>query len=85
MPSVRSNGINLYYEIHGEGKPLVLIAGIGYSLWMWHRMIPWLERKVQVIAFDNRGVAGCSGYPQGNRIGPFHGWFYRSGHGARTS
>jgi pimeloyl-ACP methyl ester carboxylesterase len=65
MPSVQSNGINLSYEIHGEGEPLVLIAGIGYPLWVWHRMIPRLEGKVQVIAFDNRGV-GQSSKPQGS-------------------
>lgn len=64
MPSVQSNGITLYYETYGEGKPLVLIAGIGYPLWVWHRMIPRLEAKVRVIAFDNRGV-GQSDKPQG--------------------
>jgi pimeloyl-ACP methyl ester carboxylesterase len=64
MPFARSNGINLYYEIHGHGEPLVLIAGIGYSLWIWHRMIPYLEKSAQVIAFDNRGV-GKSDKPPG--------------------
>lgn len=60
MPKVHTNGIDIYYEIHGEsrtlGTPLVLIAGLGYPLWMWHRMIPYLAQRVPVIAFDNRGV-----------------------------
>jgi hypothetical protein len=29
MPKVQSNNIELYYEIHGAGQPLVLISGLG--------------------------------------------------------
>lgn len=64
MPKIQSNGIELYYEIHGEGKPLVLISGLGYSSWQWHKMVPLLAKKFQVITFDNRGV-GRSGKPAG--------------------
>jgi len=56
MPRIHSNGIDIHYEIHGTGDPLVLIAGLGYDLWMWHKMIPRLAEHVQVVAFDNRGV-----------------------------
>ncbi|MBM3129398.1 MAG: alpha/beta fold hydrolase [Chloroflexi bacterium] len=56
MPKAHANGIDIYYEIHGAGQPLVLIAGLGYSSWMWHKMIPGLAQHFQVIAFDNRGV-----------------------------
>jgi pimeloyl-ACP methyl ester carboxylesterase len=44
--------------------PLVLISGIGYSLWQWHRMVPYLKNDLQVITFDNRGV-GQSDKPPG--------------------
>lgn len=64
MPKVHVNGIDLYYEIHGAGHPLVLIAGIGYTAWMWHKVIPGLAEHYQVIAFDNRGV-GKSDKPEG--------------------
>jgi pimeloyl-ACP methyl ester carboxylesterase len=64
MPKITANGIELYYEIHGAGNPLVLIAGIGYSLWQWHKMIPYLAEQFQVITFDNRGV-GQSDKPAG--------------------
>jgi pimeloyl-ACP methyl ester carboxylesterase len=64
MPKAQSNGIELYYEIHGEGKPLVLISGLGYSSWQWHEMVPLLAEKFQVITFDNRGV-GQSDKPAG--------------------
>jgi len=57
MPYVQTNGINLYYELHGNGEPLVLIPGLGYGGWMWHKMIPGLAEHFQVISIDNRGVA----------------------------
>jgi len=64
MPKTLSNGIELYYEIHGAGQPLVLISGLGYSLWQWHKMVPFLAEHFQVITFDNRGV-GQSDKPTG--------------------
>ena len=64
MPKIRANEIELYYEIHGAGRPLVLISGIGYTLWQWHKMVPFLEKHFQVITFDNRGV-GQSDKPAG--------------------
>lgn len=64
MPFVATNGINLYYELHGNGEPLVLVPGIGYDGWMWHKMIPGLAEHFQVISVDNRG-AGESDKPPG--------------------
>lgn len=57
MPYCRSNGINLYYKITGNGEPLLLIAGITASTLIWPRyFIDKLSKKYQVIIFDNRGV-----------------------------
>lgn len=64
MPFGNTNGINLYYELHGSGEPLVLIPGLGYDGWMWHKMIPGLAERFQVISIDNRG-AGRSYKPAG--------------------
>ncbi|HLF74087.1 MAG TPA: alpha/beta fold hydrolase [Anaerolineales bacterium] len=64
MPKLKTNAVELYYEIHGEGQPLVLVSGLGYSLWQWHRMAPFLAEHFQVITFDNRGV-GQSDRPAG--------------------
>lgn len=64
MPTVRANGINIEYEIDGSGEPLLLIAGLGYSRWMWHKMVPALAQEFKVITFDNRGVGG-SDKPKG--------------------
>ena len=64
MPTIATNSINLYYELHGRGEPLVLIPGLGYGGWMWHRMIPGLAEHYQVISIDNRGK-GRSDKPPG--------------------
>lgn len=58
MPKAHVNDIDLYYEVHGEGIPLVLLSGLGYSMWQWHLMVPYLEKHFQVILLDNRGVGG---------------------------
>ena len=52
----RANDVSLYHEIHGQGQPLVLIAGLGYASWLWWKQVPLLARHAQVITFDNRGV-----------------------------
>jgi len=65
MPKIKTNNIELYYETHGAGQPLVLISGLGYPLWQWHKMLPFLAEHFQVITFDNRGV-GQSDKPAGS-------------------
>jgi pimeloyl-ACP methyl ester carboxylesterase len=64
MPKVHVNDIDVYYESTGSGEPLVLIAGLGYDMWMWHKMVPGLAEHFQVIIFDNRGV-GQTDKPEG--------------------
>ena len=56
MPKIKINDFELYYELNGAGAPLILISGLGYSLWQWHKMVPFLAEHFQVITFDNRGV-----------------------------
>ncbi|MEX0684343.1 MAG: alpha/beta fold hydrolase [Dehalococcoidia bacterium] len=55
MATVNANGIELYYEVHGAGEPLLLIMGLGGTAATWDPQIPAFSREYQVIAFDNRG------------------------------
>jgi 3-oxoadipate enol-lactonase len=56
-----SNGQELYYEVHGDGSPLVLIMGIGYDATLWGlHQVPSFSQEFQVIAFDNRDVGRSS-------------------------
>lgn len=49
----RVNGLKLYYEIYGEGKPLVLIHGGGSTIETnYSKIIPLLARNRQVIAVE---------------------------------
>jgi len=56
MPFAESNGIKFYYEIYGEGEPVVLISGLGSPLGSWETQIPIYSDKFKVIVFDNRGI-----------------------------
>jgi len=62
MAKVNINGCEIYYEVHGQGDPLVLIMGLRRNVEWWFRQIPALSEHFQVIAFDNRG-AGRSDKP----------------------
>jgi 3-oxoadipate enol-lactonase len=59
--TVRANGQELYYEVHGEGKPLVLVMGIGYDSTIWTiAQVAALSQKFQVVIFDNRDAGRSS-------------------------
>ena len=62
MPIEKLNGIDIYYEVHGTGEPLLLIMGFGAQGNAWNYMVPGLSKEYQVITFDNRGT-GESGRP----------------------
>src|SRR5437588_1426563 len=49
------NGINLYYEIHGTGRPLVALHGGLGSTEMFEAVMPQLSAHHQVIAVDLQG------------------------------
>jgi pimeloyl-ACP methyl ester carboxylesterase len=49
------NGLNYYYEIHGEGEPLLLLHGGLGSIDMFGPVLPALAGHRQVIAVDLQG------------------------------
>jgi 3-oxoadipate enol-lactonase len=62
VPSARVNDIELYYEIHGEGPPVLLIPGLGVGVDYFADIIRDLATSCRVVAFDPRG-AGRSEMP----------------------
>lgn len=56
MAFAHINGIDMYYEIHGEGTPLVCVSGFSADHTAWREVVPLLSDDYQVIVFDNRGV-----------------------------
>lgn len=50
------NGIKVYYEVYGKGKPLVLLHGAFYTIDMnWGELIPELSKTRKVIAIEMQG------------------------------
>jgi pimeloyl-ACP methyl ester carboxylesterase len=56
MPTVDVNGLNMYYEVRGDGPPLVLILGLAGTMAEFGGVIDALAVDFQVLAFDNRGA-----------------------------
>ncbi|UOE46232.1 alpha/beta hydrolase [Mucilaginibacter sp. SMC90] len=56
MPHLLSNNINIYYEIHGQGFPLILVSGLGGDRTFWQASIEPLSAQFRVIIFDTRGI-----------------------------
>jgi len=56
MTILNLNDINIYYELHGQSHPLVLIAGYTCDHTFWLPILDKLTAKFQVLIFDNRGV-----------------------------
>lgn len=59
MPKVKVNDIEMYYEVHGEGTPVVIINGYSGTSEGWESVAPIisdLSKHYMVIIQDNRGV-----------------------------
>jgi pimeloyl-ACP methyl ester carboxylesterase len=55
MALAEINGIELYYEVHGEGPALVFAHGAGGSHLSWWQQIPVLAHSYRCDTFDHRG------------------------------
>jgi pimeloyl-ACP methyl ester carboxylesterase len=51
-----NEGVKIYWDECGSGEPLLLIMGLSYPSYMWHRSRPVLAQHYRTIAFDNRGI-----------------------------
>ncbi len=52
---IEANGVNYYYEVHGQGEPLLLLHGGLGSIDMFGPMLPKLAENRQVIGVDLHG------------------------------
>lgn len=64
MPSTLINGIDLYYDVQGDGPPVLFIHGLGSSARDWEPQVADLRDHYRCIAYDARGH-GRSGKPPG--------------------
>lgn len=56
MPTIKTNGINFYYEERGSGEPLLLIMGITAPGSVWNVHVADWKHHFRCIIGDNRGV-----------------------------
>jgi pimeloyl-ACP methyl ester carboxylesterase len=61
---VDSNGTLIYYQVRGEGTPLVLLMGFGADGNLWEQHVAEYQKHFRCIMLDNRGV-GKSDAPKG--------------------
>ena len=53
---VSVNGIKVYYEVYGQGRPIVLLHGAFYTIQLnWGELIPELSKTRKVIAIEMQG------------------------------
>jgi pimeloyl-ACP methyl ester carboxylesterase len=52
---VEANGVDYYYELHGQGEPLLLLHGGLGSIDMWGAVLPTLAEHREVVAVDLQG------------------------------
>src|SRR5215212_2886942 len=64
MSTVTVNDVELYYEEHGNGDPLLLVMGLAADSTAWLFQLPAFSERYRTIVFDNRGV-GRSAKPAG--------------------
>ncbi|MFN0072238.1 MAG: alpha/beta fold hydrolase [Chloroflexota bacterium] len=67
MPFIERDGASIYYEVHGSGSPLLLLApgGLNSTITFWERLplrpLELFQDEFQVIAMDQRNADRSSG------------------------
>jgi len=69
MPFLETDERKIYYELTGEGEPLVMIHGIALDRRIWLDLPQFLSSKYQVLTYDLRG--------HGKSSAPDDGYSYR--------
>jgi pimeloyl-ACP methyl ester carboxylesterase len=60
MPTIEANGQTLYYEVHGEGEPLVCVMGLAANSLAWALQVQAFAERHRTVIFDNRDVGQSS-------------------------
>lgn len=66
MPLQKINGLNLYYELEGEGTPVVFISGMtmNHLPWKVFQVPAFTAAGYQCLVFDNRDTGQTSDSPE---------------------
>jgi 3-oxoadipate enol-lactonase len=72
MPFLTLNGIELYYEVHGEGPTVVFCHGAGGNHLSWWQQIPVFREHFRCIVYDSRAFGRSLDVEGGGRQ-----WFWQ--------
>ncbi len=64
-PKKDQKDVELYYESHGAGNPVILLHGFGGNIYTWRYLIEPLSKQSRLIAVDLKGF-GKSPKPRDN-------------------
>ena len=79
LPTLKTNGVELYYERAGSGEPLLLVHGLLFSAESWRDQLDSLSDEYDCIAVDLRGQhrseapTDPAGYELWNQVEDIHG------------
>ena len=79
MSTIKTNGVELYYERRGSGDPLLLVHGLLFSAASWRDQVDVLSAEYDVIAVDLRGqhrsetTGDLAGFDLWNQAEDIHG------------
>ena len=60
MPTASANGQTLYYEVHGQGEPLLCVHGLSVNTLGWALQVQAFAERHKTVIFDNRDVGQSS-------------------------
>ncbi len=56
VPRAINDGVELYYETAGAGRPVIFVSDLGCGAWLWSWQAPALAGPHETITWDLRGV-----------------------------
>lgn len=61
VPVIKQEESTLYFEVHGAGRPLLFLHGVGGNTLVWWQQAHFFSRDYQCILVDQRGWGRSSG------------------------
>ena len=65
MAIAKVNGLDLFYDVKGEGPTLVFAHGIGGNHSSWYQQVAYFSRWYRVVTFDHRGFGNSRDFVDG--------------------
>jgi pimeloyl-ACP methyl ester carboxylesterase len=72
MPSVPAHKASIYYEVHGSGPSVIVLAhGVAGNTLSWFQQVPYFTQTYRVLLFDHRGFGRSTCDEDAQHIGYF--------------